>query len=154
MPTTKEDIEQLIIEANIEAAIQELLKGAKINGQKDLYNGLILLSSRFNSNEDGMIKGILNKQEYDLEKTRITNSLQYYLDKYKPSSSNDKTDDVTFTPRKVQLEKQLADYYRLLGDYENSLITETDPRTKMKYEKEIVEIKKRISDIGQEMKNL
>ena len=38
--------------------------------------------------------------------------------------------------RKNELKKQLDNYYKLLSDYENNLMLETDPRKKMRNEKE------------------
>ncbi len=48
--------------------------------------------------------------------------------------------------RKENLEKQLSDLYKLLTDYEEKLILESDPKRKMSYEKEIVDLRIKITE--------
>jgi hypothetical protein len=82
----KESIEQLIKEDKIEKAINELTEGTKNSKQDELYNGLILLSARFKSNEKENMLGIANNQDYKQEKAKIIVGLQYFLGQYKPNN--------------------------------------------------------------------
>ena len=61
-----------------------------------------------------------------------------------PVDLNNATEDV-LANRKTAVDKSLVELYHLLSEYETLIDLESDPKTKLKYEKEIEDIKTRIA---------
>ncbi|OQY03644.1 MAG: hypothetical protein B6I20_04550 [Bacteroidetes bacterium 4572_117] len=117
--THKEHIEQLIIEGKLEIAIKELLRRTKENGQKDLQNGLILLSARNSSNENEKNMETISNGDYNREKAKITASLLYYLEKYHPSQNipfkDDNTEENSNKPSISEIQNNMPTIHTLTG---------------------------------------
>ena len=80
MPASKKYFRNLIVKSKIGEALAEMLDTAEKNGQDDLYNDLIQLSSRYNRNEAQLNRGVIDTRDYDLAINRISNTLNEYVD--------------------------------------------------------------------------
>jgi len=72
-------VQNHIAQGDTTAAIKAFLKIATATNQNGLYNDLILLSGRNNSNEKSYQANILSHQNYDIAKARIAAALNSYL---------------------------------------------------------------------------
>lgn len=82
----KEHLRKLIMNNQIKEAIAELSAATAENGQSDLNDSLILLSSRWNRNEKSNLMGMMDKRDYDIEYNRVVNTLKHYItDEYEPN---------------------------------------------------------------------
>ncbi|WP_421795276.1 hypothetical protein [Haliscomenobacter sp.] len=79
MPS-KKYFKNLIVDAKIGKALVEMMKLTEDNGQDDLYNDLLLLSSRYKRNEDQLNRGVIDTRDYDLAINRISNTLNEYVE--------------------------------------------------------------------------
>ncbi len=78
----KEYIQRLLQDGNLKKAIEELLRGTA--NDNDLNGDIVLLSSRFNSNERERRMGTASNEDYKRESARITYALTSYLEDYRP----------------------------------------------------------------------
>ncbi len=145
--------------------IRELFKFSKYR------RDIILYESRFKQNKENKISGIISLQEINIESNKILSGLLDILYKYEISSKtkfkkydinlagngNIILQDVkskTITIREKQLYELIAQSYVLLNEYQTRLITEADPREKMRNQIEIKRIKDLIEINKQELKEV
>ena len=86
MHTHIQNIRQLLQEGKLSEAIKEFLKGTKSSEQSDLFTNAISLSARFNDNEKDRLKGIIDDNNYNIEKNRISHALLEWLKEFEPSN--------------------------------------------------------------------
>ena len=119
----KNYIEKLFLEGQIKIAIEELLNGTKKNGQNSLYNDVILLKIRFNSNENNRMRGGITNDTYKVEDVNINESLQYYIEQYKPTKHEKIIEDYEKEYSKYTLEiliEKLHEVNKKIAELENS----------------------------------
>ncbi|MEZ4886218.1 MAG: COR domain-containing protein [Chitinophagales bacterium] len=75
-------IQDLIANDKISKAIKVLMEMVNPTEQKDLYNGLILLSANQKYNETKKRSDLISNANYKLEKNTIIDALMKYLDEY------------------------------------------------------------------------
>lgn len=79
MPS-KKYFKNLIVKGKIGEALAEMMELTEENGQGDLYNDLLLLSSRYNRNEAQMNRELIDNRDYEIALNRISNTLNEYVD--------------------------------------------------------------------------
>ena len=84
-PTHKDEIEQLLSKGDLSKAIEELEKGTKGSGQKDLHVQLLLLSAQNIKNEEDKNKGSIGVDDYKRNLERINYDVQTLLNDYLPA---------------------------------------------------------------------
>ncbi|MEM1322876.1 MAG: hypothetical protein AAGG75_21605 [Bacteroidota bacterium] len=88
--THKDYIEELAAGGDLDNAIKEFLRGAKILGGR-IYNDAISISGRYNGLKNDMDKGVLPPDFFERKKNGIRNALLSMLEDYEPSET------ITFT---------------------------------------------------------
>lgn len=82
----KKYFDRLLGGAKIGQLLRELLENLQQTGQDDLHENILLISSRFNKNEERARKNLMSDAEYNLESNRIINSIKDYLKEFRPSA--------------------------------------------------------------------
>ncbi len=75
-----EEIMMLIRNGEVEKAVGELLDLSKINGNEEIKNSIILQQTRWSHLEDDMNKGIISREDQQLERNKIHVALLHILD--------------------------------------------------------------------------
>ena len=154
MPASKKYFRNLIVKSKIGEALAEMLDTAEKNGQDDLYNDLIQLSSRYNRNEAQLNRGVIDTRDYDLAINRISNTLNEYVDQLeikeeeessttKPAATavaNPAPDRfVALPPEKPKKIKYVEKAFREIESYSNKglalIVTATDTETSALHQK-------------------
>lgn len=128
----------------------ELFSILETNLKNEDLEIVILSKCHYTSLGEDLKKNMISNVEYYQEMAKLRTNLLKVIN----SIGKESTNDTTSKTRKIQLQKQLKDYYKLLDGYENRLIVEDDPRTKLKYERELEQIKWKILEIENELKSL
>ena len=76
----------LLAENKIKQLIKELLETLHETEQNDLHDNILLISSRFNRNEDRNKERTISESNYNLELNRIISSLKDYLNELQKDS--------------------------------------------------------------------
>ena len=154
MAASKKYFRNLIVKSKIGEALAEMLETAEKNGQDDLYNDLIQLSSRYNRNEAQLNRGVIDTRDYDLAINRISNTLNEYVDQLeikeeeessttKPAATavaNPAPDRfVALPPEKPKKIKYVEKAFREIESYSNKglalIVTATDTETSALHQK-------------------
>ena len=101
----KDYIESLIQKGELKAAVEELLKGTKYNGQKSLHSDLSVQSGRLYGNDKAYHQGIKSDSEYNMENIKLTNAVNYILNKYEPADDFPfkKPNDISPKPNPIHI---------------------------------------------------
>lgn len=153
MAASKKYFKNLIVDVKIGKALTEMMKTAEDNGQDDLYNDLLLLTSRFNRNEAEHKRGVIDKRDYDLSINRIANTLNEYVEQLeikeeeetstaKPSATAEAPAPDKFValpaekPKKIKYDEKT---FREIEPYVNQglalIVTATDTETSALHQK-------------------
>lgn len=84
----KKHFEELLGNGKTKQLINELLEMLQQSGQDELYGNILLISSRFNRNEEKARKQTISEADYTLESNKIVNSIRDYLKEFKSTDSN------------------------------------------------------------------
>lgn len=79
----KEYLKKQLATGNIKQVIESLLEASKANGQSDLNSNVVLISSRYISNESENRAGRMDPRDYRIEKNRIVDALQFHISEFK-----------------------------------------------------------------------
>lgn len=79
MPS-KKYFKNLIVKGKIGEALAEMMELTEGNGQDDLYNDLLLLSSRYNRNKAQNNQEVVDNRDYEIALNRISKTLNEYVD--------------------------------------------------------------------------
>lgn len=107
--THKQHLKNLLAGGKTGQAIKELREATAQNGQDDLHNSLLLLSSRYNRNENANASGVLLHEHYALESNRIENALKSYISEYNDNGTYQlvPTSDAS-TPKELTTDKPIG----------------------------------------------
>lgn len=86
-PFTNDKFELLLSKNDIQQLIDEFIIALNESKQNNLYDNMLLISSRYNRNEEKSRKGMISEADYNLETNKITNSIKDYFREYKPINS-------------------------------------------------------------------
>ncbi len=75
----RENIEVHIKKGKIKPAFEIFLKTTKEKSKNDLHQNIVHLYSRFNRNEEDNLKGVISREDYNLEANKIIVALLYHL---------------------------------------------------------------------------
>jgi len=146
--THLEYIQDQIQADNISAAIYEFQRGVQ-GSNNDLYNSLILLSARNNSNDKERNNNLISVEDYRIEKARIRNSLLFLLKSYKPvqqdvlSTSETSSENISIVSDEIpmffieEIKKQLEDEYKKKQRFNKLLSDMKDKTMRDEYEEEL-----------------
>jgi len=74
------ELKKLIAKGKIDKVLNRMLDITQNREDGDLYNSVILLSSRHNSNQKGVLMGIVSASEASVQEARVRNSLIALID--------------------------------------------------------------------------
>jgi hypothetical protein len=146
---TKQEIQNLIGKNKTEQAIFEMKKYCK-----DKIIEINILESKFTSLKNANLIGIILFQEYNMGIAQVNYGLLGILNDYEEVEPQKKDKDEFTQTRILDIKNILKLLYRLLKDYNEKLILEEDPKSKMQCEKEIAELKTNILKFENELNDL
>jgi len=79
----KKYFEGLLGNGKVQQLINELLDVLQQSGEDDLHGNILMISSRYNRNEEKTRKQTISEADYNLESNKITNSIRDYLKEFK-----------------------------------------------------------------------
>jgi len=158
-------IKSYIADDDLRQAIEELKKFMESQNE---FNEIIMQSARYNDIESQIRMNLVSKSEADVEKNKIrfailqiADNLQQFSDKIfinqKVNDTKDKVNTILtdFLNNSLNdIKKRMTNLYEMLREYENEFTFESDPKTKMKYKKEINDLKTQIESAENELLNI
>jgi len=84
----KKYFEKLLASGSVQQLLNEWLDVLQANLEEELYGNVLLISSRYNRNEEKSRKQTISEADYNLESNRISNTIRDYLKDFKLPKSN------------------------------------------------------------------
>jgi len=151
----QEILEQLLLNDKTGEALSLLLEKVK-DSDKEIYNTLILLNSRFVSNENDFGKGIVSRDDYKRSKAQVIYSFQQTIERTPESILSIEIEGYNFTKSSSIAEKEKQSNKELLEKLidkkaflEKELVLTYDSEKKFALQEQIKELENQIN----EMKN-
>ncbi len=153
------------ITSNTKWVIETLLQASKMLNDTDFENKIILQASFYSDIQENEKDNTVSHENLTIQKAKLKKALLSYIDELaefeeidieiiiKPIKYMNNQDAFTQT-RVENLKKQLSDLYKLLNEYESNLILENDPKSKMKIERDIDDLKQKIEKVENELRSL
>ncbi len=151
---------ELLSNDKLGQAIDFLMEKVK-SSDPDYYNTLILLKSRYASNEKDSMLGLLSRSDYNRSKNQITYSFQQTLEKIPPEILEDtesESQNKNSTNENISTQKEIEGYRLQLATLKDKLfflnkeyITSYDSEKKFALSQQINEIEERIAQIEEKI---
>ena len=154
--TLQEKLDQLILNDQTAEALSLLLENSK--SDKEIHNTLILLNSRFVSNESDFNKGIVSRDDYKRSKAQVIHSLQQTIVRIPVNFLSSRIEGQAFSKSTPISHKEKQGANALLDALiekrlflENELILTYDAEKKFALQKQIKDLGIQIEEMKQKI---
>lgn len=133
--------------------VLKILLNFLVKNNKKLYHSAILINNKHEILKKDEALSLIRRDEYNLEKAKVVNSIIYIISELKNSSTNSIVDFDIDEKTKEILRKKLNGLQDKLIFLNDKLIYESNPNQEFKLKKDIKDIEDEIENIKEKISN-